>query len=161
MISLYHGSNVKIEKIVLSKSHKGKDFGQGFYLSDDKNQTMKMAVCTYEREQSGAATVSSFEFDENNFVSGELNVKTFEGYSAEWADFILMNRQNKTDNPAHDYDIVIGPIADDQVGVQIRRLERGYITKEIFLEEIKFIHPTIQYFFGTEKAINRLNPLKP
>jgi hypothetical protein len=32
MIKLYHGSNVKIEKIDLSKSKNGKDFGKGFLL---------------------------------------------------------------------------------------------------------------------------------
>ena len=50
-----------------------------------------------------------------------LNVKRFEGYSKEWAEFILMNRSNDSDAPAHQYDVVIGPIADDGVGTQIRR----------------------------------------
>ena len=33
MTRLYHGSNVVIEQIDLSRSKRGKDFGQGFYLS--------------------------------------------------------------------------------------------------------------------------------
>ena len=33
MTRLYHGSNVVIEEIDLSRSKRGKDFGQGFYLS--------------------------------------------------------------------------------------------------------------------------------
>ena len=41
---LYHGSNVKIDSIDLSKSMRGKDFGQGFYLSADKKQAEEMAV---------------------------------------------------------------------------------------------------------------------
>ena len=32
---LYHGSNVSIDAIDLSKSRTGKDFGTGFYLSAD------------------------------------------------------------------------------------------------------------------------------
>ena len=35
MIKLYHGSNVRVEKPDLKKSKPYKDFGQGFYLSDD------------------------------------------------------------------------------------------------------------------------------
>ena len=38
MIELYHGSNVRVEKPDLHKSKPYKDFGQGFYLSDDKQQ---------------------------------------------------------------------------------------------------------------------------
>ena len=33
MTILYHGSNLVIEKIDLSRSKRGKDFGQGFYLN--------------------------------------------------------------------------------------------------------------------------------
>ena len=36
--TLYHGSNVSIETIDLKRGRKGKDFGQGFYLSADRYQ---------------------------------------------------------------------------------------------------------------------------
>jgi hypothetical protein len=35
-MKLYHGSNVAIGIIDLSKSRPGKDFGKGFYLSADR-----------------------------------------------------------------------------------------------------------------------------
>ena len=38
MIRLYHGSNVAIEQIDLSRSKRGKDFGQGFYLNANPDQ---------------------------------------------------------------------------------------------------------------------------
>lgn len=38
---LFHGSNVPIEIIDLSKSRPGKDFGRGFYLSEDKEHRIK------------------------------------------------------------------------------------------------------------------------
>lgn len=40
---LYHGSNVAIDVIDLSKSRPGKDFGKGFYLSAEKQQAIEMA----------------------------------------------------------------------------------------------------------------------
>lgn len=67
-----------------------------------------------------------------------------------------MNRRNNTDVPAHDYDIVIGPIADDKVGVQIRRFVNGYISAEKLIEELKFKEKAVQYFFGTERAVKFL-----
>ena len=34
MITLYHGSNVFIEKIDLTRSHPDKDFGKGLYMAE-------------------------------------------------------------------------------------------------------------------------------
>ena len=42
-MKLYHGSNIKIKKIDLEKSKPFKDFGKGFYLSDNETQAMEMA----------------------------------------------------------------------------------------------------------------------
>lgn len=67
-----------------------------------------------------------------------------------------MNRKNMTTTPVHHYDIVIGPIANDTVGLQMRRFMQGYIDMERMLDELRFHKPAIQYFFGTEKAINYL-----
>ena len=55
-----------------------------------------------------------------------------------------------------DKQVAIGPIADDTVGFQIRRYTEGIITKSQFLEEIKYHHVTMQYFFGTERALTLL-----
>lgn len=85
-----------------------------------------------------------------------LKVLSFDGYSLEWARFVLRNRKNRTWEQLHDYDIVVGPIADDVVGYQIRRVEEGIITEEQFLEEIKYHMVTIQYLFATEKAVKLL-----
>lgn len=38
MITLYHGSNIKIDKIEVNRGNPNKDFGQGFYLTDIKEQ---------------------------------------------------------------------------------------------------------------------------
>lgn len=89
--------------------------------------------------------------------SGELRVLTFDGYSRQWADFIFLNRNSKTDKPTHDYDIVYGPIANDRVGVQIGKYEAGDITLDQFLNNLKYMKGvTFQYYFGTERAISKL-----
>lgn len=162
MITLYHGSNVEIEQIDLSLSRKGKDFGCGFYLNANSQQAMDMATRTASRMRSGSPIVSAFEFDDTLLSSqGDLNIKVFDDYSVEWAEFVLMNRKNLSDTPAHPYDIVVGPIANDTVGVQIRRFIMGYISIEKLIEELKFNgNHTVQYFFGTEKAINLLKKVK-
>ena len=90
-------------------------------------------------------------------TNGELSVLRFDGYSKQWAEFVLLNRKNRTRISAHSYDIVIGPIANDTVGYQIRRFMMGVITMEQFIEELKYMKGiTFQYFFGTDKSIKYL-----
>ena len=109
MIQLYHGSTVSIDRIDLRMSRPNKDFGRGFYLSADRQQAWRMGEFKALTE-GGVPVMNTYLFDES--------VLTFNGYTREWADFIFLNRNNKTYKPAHDYDIVYGPIANDRVGLQ-------------------------------------------
>lgn len=160
MLTLYHGSNVAIDNIDLSCSRRGKDFGCGFYLNPDKSQALAMAIRTTKRMQEGAPVLNAYTFDEKLLEENSpLSVKVFEGYSIEWAEFILKNRRNLEQTPIHNYDIVIGPIADDTVGLQLRRFIQGYISIERMIDELRFQTPAIQYFFGTKKAISYLKKI--
>ena len=153
-MKLYHGSNVAINKIDLAKSKPNKDFGKGFYLSDNENQALEMAKFK-TLTLGGEPIVSIFEFDENILSNKILSVKIFKEYSEEWADFVFANRDGLEN--VDKYDIVYGPIANDKVGIQIRKLKDGNIDKVEFLNRLKYMEGiTFQYFFGTEKAIKYL-----
>ena len=132
MLKLYHGSNVVIDKIDLSCSKRGKDFRCGFYLNPNKAQAMEMAVRTTQRLKEGEPILNTYLFDDSLIKTGHspLSIKVFEEYSVEWAEFILKNRKNLSDKPVHSYDIVVGPIANDTVGLQMRRFMQGYISVE-------------------------------
>lgn len=161
MTRLYHGSNVAIEQIDLSRSKRGKDFGQGFYLNANPDQAMEMAARTTRFLNEGIPTLSCFEFDEDEAIKNGLNIKIFPDYSKEWAEFVVMNRKNNSDIPAHTYDIVIGPIADDTVGVQIRRFIMGYLSASALVEELRFRGDhAVQYFFGTPQAVQFLKRIE-
>ena len=144
---LYHGSNVDIETIDLSKSKPYKDFGRGFYLSADRKQAIRMAEQRTSIELVGKPTVN-------------LRCLSFDDYSVEWAEFVLKNRDSNVMSPCHNYDVVYGPIADDGVTFQLRRFKAGAITIERLVEELKYSKGiTFQYFFGTELAISKLRKL--
>ena len=151
---LYHGTNTDFQQIRLDMSRVGKDFGFGFYLTTDKQVATRQAERKLLQYGTGAKVVQSYFLDESKLQ--DLKVLRFETYTEEWADFILLNRQNKEHHSVHNYDIVIGPIANDTVGFQIRRYTEGIITKAQFLEEIKYHQVTMQYFFGTEQALSIL-----
>ena len=60
---LYHGSNVEIEKIELEKSKPYKDFGKGFYLSENEEQAIEMARFK-SLAFGGEPTISTFDFNQ-------------------------------------------------------------------------------------------------
>lgn len=157
-MKLYHGSNIVVNHPEIAKGKPFKDFGQGFYLSDTIEQAVEMAQRVVERVGTGQTPiVSSFEFDDSVMADGSLKVKCFDTYTEEWAEFVLRNRDRKTPQPYHDYDIVYGPIADDGVVRQMRRFEMGAITLKELMQELKYPPKiTFQYFFGSEKALEKL-----
>lgn len=156
---LYHGTTIDIADIDLQQSKPNKDFGKGFYLSADRKQALAMAF--YKAEQiGGTPVINAFEFDEIRLSDETLKVKIFHEYDKEWADFIFMNRNNPSDHPAHEYDIVVGPIANDRVGLQIRKYMEHEIDLPTFIERLKYMKGiTFQYYFGTERAIKMLKKI--
>ena len=149
---LYHGSNMIIDEIDLTKSRPYKDFGKAFYLSADEEQAREMAkfkVLT----GGGKVCISVFEFDESSLDG--LKVKRFEEYTEEWAEFVYNNRDERQDFH-HDYDLVYGPIANDTVGVQIRDLRERKISFAEFLKNLHYHKGvTFQYAFCTPFAISK------
>lgn len=153
---LYHGSNISIEQIDLSRSKPNKDFGQGFYLSENEEQAKDMALFK-SMLLGGTPTVSKFEFDESIMGKDVLKIKVFNGYSEEWADFVFANREGKQ---VEKFDVIYGPIANDKVGLQIRKLKDGSIDKFEFLNRLKYMKGiTYQYFFGSNESIKYLRKL--
>lgn len=154
---LYHGTNIEIIDIDLLKSKPNKDFGRGFYLTESLSQAQDMARIKTDQLEWGSPIVMKYELDECCLTDGTLSVKQFADYSEEWAQFILANRNNPTSECVHDYDVVIGPIADDRVGVQLWRYDNQMIDLPTLVNNLKYMKGvTIQYFFGTECAIKQL-----
>ena len=157
-MKLYHGTNMDFEEIDLKKSRKQKDFGQGFYLSDNYQQAFEMAQHRVKQE-GGTPIVLEYYFDEGVLQTSELRFLRFDGYTKEWVQFILLNRENKSPMAAHDYDVVIGPIADDTVGLQLFQYRKRYINIDMLIENLRYKQYTVQYYFGTPKALSYLTRL--
>lgn len=160
MIELHHGSYMDIDCIDLSISKPGKDFGKGFYLNPDYEQALLWAESRVKTRQEGKPTVTTYEFDLESALVVGLSVKIFDDYTEEWAEFVLNNRRNASDASCHPYDIVIGPIANDNVGRQIQLYMQGYWSIAQLIEKIRYTaKKSTQYFFGSEKAIMLLKKI--
>lgn len=153
-MKLYHGTYTDFNAIDLDKCHPFKDFGKGFYLTDIEQQAKEMAK-KKARLFNGSPIVIEYEFDEDVLFQGGLKVRKFEKATREWAEFIYNNR-SRTIKFRHDYDIVIGPIADDGVAYLLDRYEEKSITLEELARELEFRVLNNQYFFGTQNALKYL-----
>ena len=136
---IYHGSYCEVKNPELKSGKYSKDFGTGFYCTILEEQAIKWAQ-KYE-----TPIVNKYEYEENQ----SLKIKEFTLMTEEWLDFIINCRSGKK----HNYDIVIGAMADDQIYNYITDLMSGAITRSAFWELAKFRHPTHQIAFCTTKAL--------
>ena len=153
---LYHGTNADIEAIDLTHGLRHKDFGKGFYLTPDKTTAIRMAQ-KKTRLFGGTATLITYELDDAALHT-DLKVKIFpERASVEWLIFVDANRDRNTVAPIHDYDIVVGPIADDGVVLQLTNFREGIYSPEQAALQLQDKYLDQQYFFGTEQALRFLH----
>ena len=141
--TLFHGSNVKVENPKILVSGFYKDFGFGFYCTTIEKQAQKWAMTKH-----GASVVSVYRYAPTD----ELKVLSFPVMTDEWLDFVVDCRRGVK----HDYDIVEGPMADDQIWDYVEDFMEGTITREAFWVLAKFKYPTHQIVFCTQKAVQSL-----
>ena len=121
---VYHGSNIKIQQPKIISGRNTKDFGRAFYCTIIKEQAQRWA----RRYDTPFVNVYTFLPDTN------LRIKEFPTMCEEWLDFIADCRLGK----GHDYDIVIGPMANDQIYNYVADFMDGSITREQFRVMAKF-----------------------
>lgn len=138
-MNIYHGGYCKVKEPIIKISKFTKDFGTGFYCTELKEQAKRWAI------KFDTPIISSYEYQEDN----SLNVLKFDEMSEQWLDFIIDCRNGKQ----HNYDIVIGAMADDQVYNFINDFVTGIISRAAFWELAKFRYPTHQIVFCTEKSL--------
>jgi len=143
IITIYHGSNVVVERPQIIVSGFYKDFGYGFYCTKFEKQARKWALT-----KRSASFVSVF----NYIPSNNLKVLSFPMMTEEWLDFVVSCRRGIS----HDYDIVEGPMADDQIWDYVEDFMEGVITREAFWVLAKFKHPTHQIVFCTQKSLESI-----
>lgn len=152
-MKLHHGSNMDFDRIRLDRCLPHKDFGRGFYLTPNKQKAKLRALDKVDKEHKGVPTILSYNFDEAELDN--LKIRRFDSCTEQWLDFILSNRNYKN-RQQHDYDIVIGPVADDGVITSISLYEAKVIDRKELLMRIRDTKAYIQYAFCTQKAIDKL-----
>ena len=100
-MTVYHGSYTTVRTPEIIKGRNTKDFGPGFYCTIIREQAERWA----KRYDAGIVNTYTVRMDSS------LKTLEFKEMTDEWLDFIIDCRYGI----AHDYDIVIGAMANDQI----------------------------------------------
>ena len=139
---VFHGSSMEVRHPEIRTGKFTKDFGDGFYCTKLKRQAKRWA------ERKDTPTVNIYEYA----PVPDLSVLDFKGMTDEWLDFIVNCRKGVP----HNWDIVIGAMANDQIYNYVEDFIEGVITREQFWALAKFKYPTHQICFATEASLKCL-----
>ena len=153
---LYHGSNVEVREPHLLKIQRDLDFGRGFYTTSDFDQAKSWAQRTTRIRGTGKPLISCYEVNETDLA--KLKTLRFETADKAWLDFISANRKGNA--PADDWDLIIGPVANDQTFPTILLYLDGYIDADNAIARLLTQRLKDQYTFKTEAAIALLHCTK-
>ena len=173
-ITLYHGSSYDFDTIDLRQGRPYKDFGQGFYASTDIGHARSMAARNTEmrnaksrRHDFGHSILESwlYQYQFSRDKAALLAVKEFTEADREWGRFITLNRSSK--GATHEYDIVIGPTANDYTNPTIQFYMSGGVGEvgsDAAIDElVRLLLPyrlPSQYFFASQQAIDCLELIR-
>ena len=149
---LYHGSNVEVKEPILLKVQRELDFGKGFYTTSDLEQAARWAWRTAKRRGESNAFVTVYEVNEDELKN--IRLLSFDSPNVEWLNFVVKNR--KGEYIAGDWDIISGPVADDQTAQVIDLYLEGAYDEEEAIRRFLTQRLKDQYAFKTEKALEKL-----
>ena len=164
LLEVFHGSTSLLNRIKIEKGRPYKDFGCGFYVTESREHAKKLALRNkrIEIERFGKhceAYLYTYEFDLSGLEG--FKVKEFIDADFEWVQFVLANR--KVRDRAHDYDVVMGPTADDDTMIVINAYLDGLygvVSSEnalsILLKNIEAENLPRQIYFSTDESANLL-----
>lgn len=153
-LTVFHGTVKFFENIDLKKSHNRRDFGMGFYTTILESQAKEWAYRLSLREKANKYYVYQYTFYENE----QMKIKRFENLNKEWLEFIKRNRSEG--GLRHDYDVVIGPVADDNTMETIQLYIANILTANEAIERLRFNKVNNQISFHTEKALESLKMVR-
>lgn len=145
---LYHGSYMEIRKPDIMHSRKRLDFGDGFYLAKEYEQSRKWALRFGYKKLPSVINVYKIDME---IIKESYKVKIFEKYNQEWLRFIIQNREGKGESL---YDVIIGGVANDKVFNTIELFHNGLISEEETLGRLKYEKPNWQMCICNQKILD-------
>lgn len=148
-MKLYHGSVVEVRKPSLRYGRKKTDFGKGFYTTTQPEQAEKWTKIKQDRTKAPKRIVSVYEFDESLLSNPDIQIREFHGVDEEWLNFVVGSRKGIK----HDFDLVFGPVANDNVFTTVNLFESGVLNAPAAIAQLKAYKTYDQLSFHTSRVI--------
>ena len=149
-LRLFHGTVYDFRNIDLDKSHNRRDFGRGFYTTILPDQAREWAYRLSLRKKVSHYYVYQYLFTEPD----HLKILRFDTLNREWLEFVRQNRSQG--GLTHDYDVVIGPVADDNTMETVQLYISGILTAEEAIERLRYNKVNNQVSFHTMESLQYL-----
>lgn len=150
-IIVYHGSIDIVENPICELGRKNLDFGQGFYITDIREQAVKWAE-NIAHIRTKQPILNRYRLNRNAIIK-EARCKIFEAYDEQWLEFIISNRTGE--NVAKNFDFVEGGVANDRVIDTINLYIAGLMELNTALRELSKHRPNNQMCILNQDIINR------
>ena len=137
---------------ILLKVQRELDFGRGFYTTSDLEQAIRWAWRTAKRRGESNAFVTVYEVNEDELKN--IRLLSFDSPNVEWLNLVVKNR--KGEYIAGDWDIISGPVADDQTAQVIDLYLEGAYDEEEAIRRFLTQRLKDQYAFKTNEALKLL-----
>ena len=149
-MDLYHGSTSLVKAPEIRSSETYLDFGPGFYTTSSYEQAERWARIKMRREGKQIGYVAKYAFDAEG-AKQALHMRRFSAADQTWLMFVVRNRRGEPS--AEQFDMHIGPVADDNVYQSIRLFETGVLNEEETVRRLKTEVLHDQWTFYTGKAL--------
>ena len=150
MLTVYHGSTEKVETPICRFGRKNLDFGQGFYVTDIREQAVTWAN-NMARNRNMPPLLNRYYLDREAILK-QAKSKIFTAYDEEWLTFIIGNRSGE--DLAQKYDYVEGGVANDRVIDTINLYMAGLIDSTSALRELSRHRPNNQICILNQDIVN-------
>ena len=148
---IYHGSDVVVKTPKILAANRLLDFGEGFYTTSNYEQAVRWAQRVSVRRNSGSQFITIYELDLEQ-AGKDLHVIEFKEADGKWLDFICTCRSGRNMETA--YDMVLGPVADDNVYATVKLFETGVLDREETIKRLKVETLYDQILFHTAKSLD-------
>ena len=154
MITLYHGTYLSVPEPLAKIGRKNLDFGPGFYLTKIESQAKDWAIIIASRKgRETRAVVNVYHFNIESAEADNIRIKRFDTYNIEWLNYVVDCRKGK--DISSDYDIVEGGVANDNVIDTVEDYEKGIITAEQALGQLRYKKVNHQICILNQEVIDK------
>ena len=150
-IIVYHGGTEIVEHPICKLGRLNLDFGQGFYVTDIREQAVLWATQVAGRRKE-SPVLNRYRLN-REAVLIEAKCKVFTAYDYDWLEYIVAYRRGQAFD--FDYDYVEGGVANDRVIDTVNLYMTGLMDMDTALKRLSEHQPNNQMCLRNQTILDK------